>query len=104
MEIPSSPIRETLSAPHDTPVPSDPSSVGVETPEAHRMDAEHGFEGTAHRARRFSGSKMHTRDDNVAHRRVVVIGAGFAGVGMAIRLLGAGERDFVVLEKASDVG
>lgn len=35
---------------------------------------------------------------------MVIIGAGFAGVGMAIRLLGEGERDFVVLEKASGVG
>jgi cation diffusion facilitator CzcD-associated flavoprotein CzcO len=39
-----------------------------------------------------------------SHHRVVIVGAGFAGVGMAIRLLGEGERDFVVLEKASDVG
>jgi len=39
-----------------------------------------------------------------SHHRVVIIGAGFAGVGMAIRLLGEGERDFIVLEKAGDVG
>jgi cation diffusion facilitator CzcD-associated flavoprotein CzcO len=41
---------------------------------------------------------------SVEHRRVVVIGAGFGGLGMAIRLLQRGERDFVVLEKAHDVG
>ena len=35
--------------------------------------------------------------------RVVVIGTGFAGLGMAIRLQRAGE-DFVVLERASSVG
>jgi len=38
------------------------------------------------------------------HRRIIVIGAGFGGLGMAIRLLQKGERDFLVLEKASDVG
>ncbi|MCW2902753.1 MAG: FAD-dependent pyridine nucleotide-disulfide oxidoreductase [Streptosporangiaceae bacterium] len=35
---------------------------------------------------------------------VVIIGAGFAGVGMAIRLKQAGVRDLVVLEKALEVG
>lgn len=38
------------------------------------------------------------------HRRVVVVGAGFGGLGMAIRLLQRGVRDFMVLEKAHDVG
>ncbi len=38
------------------------------------------------------------------HHRVVVGGAGFAGLGAAIRLLQSGERDLLVLEKASDVG
>jgi cation diffusion facilitator CzcD-associated flavoprotein CzcO len=35
---------------------------------------------------------------------IAIIGAGFAGLGMAIRLLGAGRRDFVVLEAAEAVG
>ncbi len=35
---------------------------------------------------------------------VVVIGAGFGGIGMAIALLRAGRRDFVVLERADDLG
>lgn len=35
---------------------------------------------------------------------IAIIGAGFAGLGMAIRLLGAGRRDFVVLERAKTVG
>ncbi|WP_037558934.1 flavin-containing monooxygenase [Spirillospora albida] len=35
---------------------------------------------------------------------VVVIGAGFGGIGMAIRLLEAGIRDVVVLEKADGLG
>ncbi len=35
---------------------------------------------------------------------VVVVGAGFAGLGMAIRLRQAGLDDFVVLEKATEIG
>jgi cation diffusion facilitator CzcD-associated flavoprotein CzcO len=38
------------------------------------------------------------------HVRVAIIGTGFAGLGMAIRLLDAGERDIVLLERADDVG
>jgi cation diffusion facilitator CzcD-associated flavoprotein CzcO len=34
----------------------------------------------------------------------VIVGAGFAGLGLAIRLLRDGERSFVVLERADDVG
>jgi cation diffusion facilitator CzcD-associated flavoprotein CzcO len=34
----------------------------------------------------------------------LVIGAGFSGLGAAIRLTEAGHRDLVVLERASDVG
>lgn len=40
----------------------------------------------------------------VPHHRVVILGAGFAGVGMAIRLLQEGERDFVVLDRGNEVG
>jgi hypothetical protein len=36
--------------------------------------------------------------------RVVIVGSGFSGLGMAIRLKQAGIDDFVVLEKASDLG
>ncbi len=36
--------------------------------------------------------------------RVIIVGAGFAGLGAAVRLLEAGEDDFVVLERAGDVG
>ncbi|MFI9402396.1 flavin-containing monooxygenase [Nocardia sp. NPDC052316] len=35
---------------------------------------------------------------------VLIVGAGLAGVGMAIKLLEAGERNFVILEKADGVG
>jgi cation diffusion facilitator CzcD-associated flavoprotein CzcO len=38
------------------------------------------------------------------HHHVIVIGTGFAGLGMAIRLLQYGMTDFVVLERAADVG
>src|SRR3954466_11690530 len=36
--------------------------------------------------------------------RIAIIGTGFAGLGMAIRLKQEGIEDFVVLEKANDVG
>jgi cation diffusion facilitator CzcD-associated flavoprotein CzcO len=38
------------------------------------------------------------------HHRIAIIGTGFSGLGAAIRLLQSGERDLVLLEKASDVG
>src|SRR3954468_14087154 len=39
-----------------------------------------------------------------AHVKVAVIGSGFARLGMAIRLGQLGEEDFVVLERAGEVG
>ncbi|MFE2755761.1 flavin-containing monooxygenase [Actinosynnema sp. NPDC059335] len=36
--------------------------------------------------------------------KVLVVGTGFSGLGMAIELKRTGERDFVVLEKADDLG
>jgi cation diffusion facilitator CzcD-associated flavoprotein CzcO len=39
-----------------------------------------------------------------AETDVVIVGAGFGGLGVAIRLKQAGRDDFVVLERASDVG
>jgi cation diffusion facilitator CzcD-associated flavoprotein CzcO len=36
--------------------------------------------------------------------RVAIIGAGFGGIGMAIRLRQAGVEDFVVLDRAADLG
>jgi cation diffusion facilitator CzcD-associated flavoprotein CzcO len=38
------------------------------------------------------------------HVRVAIVGTGFAGLGMAIQLRRHGEDDFVVLERAGDVG
>lgn len=40
----------------------------------------------------------------VERRRVVIVGAGFGGIGAAIRLRQAGIDDFVVLERSGDVG
>lgn len=42
--------------------------------------------------------------EGVPHYRVVIVGAGFSGIGAAIRLRQAGLQDFIVLERASEVG
>ncbi|MBX5470076.1 MAG: NAD(P)/FAD-dependent oxidoreductase [Thermoleophilaceae bacterium] len=38
------------------------------------------------------------------HARILIVGSGFAGLGMAIRLKKAGYHDFVIFERAYDVG
>jgi cation diffusion facilitator CzcD-associated flavoprotein CzcO len=38
------------------------------------------------------------------HHRIAIVGTGFSGLGMAIRLRQAGEEDFVLLERAGDIG
>jgi cation diffusion facilitator CzcD-associated flavoprotein CzcO len=43
-------------------------------------------------------------DSSPSHVRVAIVGAGFGGVGMAIKLKQAGIHDFAVLERDSDVG
>jgi cation diffusion facilitator CzcD-associated flavoprotein CzcO len=43
-------------------------------------------------------------DGDPAHHRVAIVGTGFSGLGMAIRLKQAGIDDFVVFERAGDVG
>ena len=54
---------------------------------------------------RFPGDANVETDTVEAKRfRIVIIGAGFAGLGMAIRLKQAGIDDFVILERATDVG
>jgi cation diffusion facilitator CzcD-associated flavoprotein CzcO len=40
----------------------------------------------------------------VTHHRTVIVGTGFSGIGMAIKLLREGERDFVLLERADQIG
>ncbi len=41
---------------------------------------------------------------NSSHVRIAIVGAGFGGLGMAIKLKQAGIDDFTVLERDSDVG
>jgi cation diffusion facilitator CzcD-associated flavoprotein CzcO len=38
------------------------------------------------------------------HHRIAIVGTGFSGLGMAIRLKQQGEDDFVLLERAGDIG
>jgi cation diffusion facilitator CzcD-associated flavoprotein CzcO len=38
------------------------------------------------------------------HRKIIIVGAGFSGLGMAIRLKQSGIEDFLMLERAPDVG
>ena len=38
------------------------------------------------------------------HAKVVIVGAGFSGLAMAIRLKQEGIDDFVILERAHDIG
>ncbi|MBT9386028.1 NAD(P)/FAD-dependent oxidoreductase [Pseudooceanicola sp. CBS1P-1] len=38
------------------------------------------------------------------HSKIVIIGSGFAGLGMGIQLKRSGRADFVILERAQDVG
>ena len=47
---------------------------------------------------------MHTNAPLPAHANVFVIGAGFGGLGMAIKLAEHGEPDFVVIDRGGDVG
>ncbi|MEU2035714.1 flavin-containing monooxygenase [Nocardia amamiensis] len=43
-------------------------------------------------------------DRPTRHARTIVIGSGFSGLGLAIRLVKEGRNDFLVLERGSDVG
>ena len=43
-------------------------------------------------------------DDAIQRTRIAIIGTGFSGLGMAIRLRQEGIEDFVVLEREDDVG
>jgi cation diffusion facilitator CzcD-associated flavoprotein CzcO len=42
--------------------------------------------------------------DGLGHARVAIVGAGFGGLGTAIRLKQRGMDDFVILERANDLG
>ncbi|WP_420566842.1 flavin-containing monooxygenase [Thalassovita sp.] len=44
-------------------------------------------------------------DTNIIHETsIIIVGAGFGGLGMAMKLKEHGEDDFVILERANDVG
>lgn len=47
---------------------------------------------------------MNNNSRSAAPLRVLIIGAGFAGIGLAIKLRQAGIEDFLILEKADEVG
>ncbi|MFK4205613.1 flavin-containing monooxygenase [Acinetobacter junii] len=47
---------------------------------------------------------MNTKSKTVPFYRVIVIGGGFAGLGAAIKLKEAGIHDFILLEKANELG
>src|SRR6476469_9599255 len=41
---------------------------------------------------------------NAEHTHIAVVGAGFGGIGLAVKLREAGFEDFVILERADDLG
>ncbi|MEV6767082.1 NAD(P)/FAD-dependent oxidoreductase [Nocardia sp. NPDC051030] len=43
-------------------------------------------------------------DRPVRHSRVIIVGSGFSGLGLAIRLSQQGRNDYLVLERGKDVG
>jgi len=45
---------------------------------------------------------MNTTDSKVL--KILIIGAGFAGLGLAVRLLQSGQRDWLILEQGEDIG
>lgn len=52
-------------------------------------------------------ASVHSRDpepEPSPHFRIAIVGAGFSGLGMAIRLKQRGIDDFVVLDRAGDIG
>jgi protoporphyrinogen oxidase len=40
----------------------------------------------------------------IPHHDIVIVGSGFSGIGMGIFLKKAGRNDFLILEKAADIG
>jgi cation diffusion facilitator CzcD-associated flavoprotein CzcO len=47
---------------------------------------------------------LFSSEEGARYVRVVILGTGFSGLGMAIRLKQSGYEDFVVLERAADIG
>jgi cation diffusion facilitator CzcD-associated flavoprotein CzcO len=51
-----------------------------------------------------ASTKPSTANTTPAHFRIAIIGSGFSGLGMAIKLKQSGENDFIVFEKDNGVG
>ena len=49
-------------------------------------------------------SEGQIRSTDPTRTRVVIVGAGFGGLGLAIKLKASGADDFVILEKSDSVG
>ncbi len=49
-------------------------------------------------------STMTESHTDVPHTRIAIVGSGFAGMGLAIKLRQEGRNDFVVFERGTDVG
>ncbi|MBM0875161.1 NAD(P)/FAD-dependent oxidoreductase [Acinetobacter pittii] len=47
---------------------------------------------------------LNTKQDAIQKTKIAIIGAGFGGLAMAIRLLQNQQQNFVILEKSNDVG
>lgn len=56
-----------------------------------------------HQPRTFSGESSNG-EAPIRHVHVAILGTGFSGLGMAIRLKQQGQEDFVVIERAADIG
>jgi cation diffusion facilitator CzcD-associated flavoprotein CzcO len=56
------------------------------------------------KADRYATASPPASSGGVEGHRLIIIGAGFAGLGAAHRLKQAGEHDFIILERADDVG
>ena len=64
----------------------------------------HDLDVLAHSRRARYGSDSVARVNEQHVHEVAIVGAGFGGLGMAIRLKQAGIEDFVLLERGADVG
>src|SRR5579884_3964620 len=53
-----------------------------------------------------TGISDDSADDHMPlqHVRIAILGTGFSGLGMAIKLKQQGQEDFVIIERAADVG
>jgi cation diffusion facilitator CzcD-associated flavoprotein CzcO len=49
-------------------------------------------------------SESSNEEAHIRYAHIAILGTGFAGLGMAIRLKQHGQEDFVVIERASDIG